>query len=261
MQTRAWLEEEIREQLAAVLAGMTGDPLETSWSDGGDSAGEELFWKQEFSLGPEAALWIGVPVTTEQAIGKAVLGDGGEPVADGESRRTVLEILGQLGSALARSLSQRTHREVSPARGQSKTTWPGPLPGRVLKTTARGIPLEFHCEVSEALLAVLASRSGEIRPTAEVTSAAAQQTQTMDLLLDVEMLVSISFGRAQLALKDVIKLSSGSIVELNRAITEPVEVIVNNCVIARGEVVVIEGNYGVKIQQIISRQDRLRTLH
>jgi flagellar motor switch protein FliN/FliY len=44
-------------------------------------------------------------------------------------------------------------------------------------------------------------------------------------------------------------------------VTEPVEVIVNNCVIARGEVVVVEGNYGVRIQQIVSRQDRLRTVN
>ena len=48
--------------------------------------------------------------------------------------------------------------------------------------------------------------------------------------------------------------------ELNRVLTEPVEVIVNNCVIARGEVVVIEGNYGVRIHEIISRDKRLRTL-
>jgi flagellar motor switch protein FliN len=49
-------------------------------------------------------------------------------------------------------------------------------------------------------------------------------------------------------------------VELNRSINEPVEVIINNCVIARGEVVVIEGNYGVRINQIVSRQERLRSL-
>ncbi len=61
-------------------------------------------------------------------------------------------------------------------------------------------------------------------------------------------------------LKDVIKLTTGSIVELNRALSEPVEVIVNNCVIARGEVVVVEGNYGIRIKQVISRQERLRTL-
>ena len=85
-------------------------------------------------------------------------------------------------------------------------------------------------------------------------------TRSMDLLLDVELPVSISFGRTQLALKDALKLTTGSIVELNRAVSEPVEVIVNNCVIARGQVVVVEGNFGVRIQQIISRQERLRTL-
>ena len=75
------------------------------------------------------------------------------------------------------------------------------------------------------------------------------------------MPVGVSFGRTQLPLKDVIKLSTGSIVELNRAITEPVEVIVNNCVIARGEVVVIEGNYGVRIREIVSPEERLRSLY
>jgi flagellar motor switch protein FliN/FliY len=82
----------------------------------------------------------------------------------------------------------------------------------------------------------------------------------MDVLLDVELPVSVSFGRAQLPLKEVLKLTTGSIVELNRAISEPVEVIVNNCVIARGEVVVVEGNYGVRIHEILSRDKRLRTL-
>ena len=83
---------------------------------------------------------------------------------------------------------------------------------------------------------------------------------TLDLLLDVELPVSVSFGRTQLPLRDVMKLATGSIIELNRALSEPVEVIVNNCVIARGEVVVVDGNYGVRINQIITRQERLRTL-
>jgi flagellar motor switch protein FliN/FliY len=82
----------------------------------------------------------------------------------------------------------------------------------------------------------------------------------MDLLLDVELPVSISFGKTQLPLKDVLKLTTGSIVELNRAITEPVEILVNHCLVARGEVVVVEGNYGIRIKQIASHQDRLRSL-
>ena len=88
-----------------------------------------------------------------------------------------------------------------------------------------------------------------------------ENSRTLDLLLEVELPVSVSFGRAQLPLKEVLKLNSGSIVELNRSISEPVDLIVNNCVIARGEVVVVEGNYGVRIKQIVSREERLRTLY
>lgn len=86
------------------------------------------------------------------------------------------------------------------------------------------------------------------------------EAKNLELLLDVELPISISFGRAQLALKDAIKLTTGSIVELNRSVSEPVEIIVNNCVIAKGEIVAVEGNLGVRIKQIISRQERLRTV-
>jgi flagellar motor switch protein FliN/FliY len=61
-------------------------------------------------------------------------------------------------------------------------------------------------------------------------------------------------------MRDVLKLSTGSIVELDRGVNEPVEVMVNRCLIARGEVVVVEGNYGVRIQEIASRQERLRSV-
>jgi flagellar motor switch protein FliN/FliY len=83
---------------------------------------------------------------------------------------------------------------------------------------------------------------------------------TMELLLDVELPVSVSFGKTEIPMKDVLKLTTGSIVELNRGVNEPAAVLVNHCLIARGEVVVVEGNYGVRIQQIISRADRMRSV-
>jgi flagellar motor switch protein FliN len=83
-------------------------------------------------------------------------------------------------------------------------------------------------------------------------------SRTFDLLLDVELPVSISFGRAALKLNDALKLITGSLVELDRNLSDPVELLVNNCVIARGEVVVIEGNYGVRITEIVSQKERLQ---
>lgn len=83
------------------------------------------------------------------------------------------------------------------------------------------------------------------------------QASNLGLLLEVELPVSVSFGRTLLPIRDVLRLSTGSVVELDCAANEPVEVIVNNCTIARGSVVVIDGNYGVRIDEIVSRQDRM----
>ncbi len=84
---------------------------------------------------------------------------------------------------------------------------------------------------------------------------------TLDVLLDVELPLSVSFGRTFLPIREVLKLSTGSIVELNCPANEYVEVIVNNCAVARGEVVVVEGNYGVRIHEIVSRHERLQLQH
>jgi flagellar motor switch protein FliN len=70
------------------------------------------------------------------------------------------------------------------------------------------------------------------------------------LLDDVEVPLSISFGKAQLPLRDVLKLGTGSIIELDRTVSEPVDIVVSNRVVARGEVVVIDGNYGVRVTHV-----------
>jgi flagellar motor switch protein FliN len=76
-------------------------------------------------------------------------------------------------------------------------------------------------------------------------------------ILDVELSITVSIGSTQLPLRDILKLTTGSVVELDRLITDPVDILVNKCIIARGEVVVIEGNYGVRILQVVSRSERL----
>jgi flagellar motor switch protein FliN/FliY len=191
-------------------------------------------------------------------------------VEDGDQetiRSTYLEIVTQALSGVAAALSKRTRRETACLTGRT-----GPP-----QSTADLRSYSFEITLGEQSFPALAAftKSFEDLPEAppEVSHKPAlpvvasrilgneiQKSHPIDLLLDVELPVSVSFGRAQLALKDVIKLTTGSIVELNRSVSEPVEVIVNNCVIARGEVVVVEGNFGVRIRQVISRQERLRTL-
>jgi flagellar motor switch protein FliN/FliY len=82
----------------------------------------------------------------------------------------------------------------------------------------------------------------------------------MDLLLDVELPVSVSFGYSEMALKDVIKLGTGSVIELDKSVNDPVSIIVNHKPIAKGEVVMIDGNYGVRVLEVQSTADRIRSL-
>jgi flagellar motor switch protein FliN len=77
----------------------------------------------------------------------------------------------------------------------------------------------------------------------------------LNMLLDMKLPLSVCFGSTQMPLRDVLKLTIGSNVELNRATSDPVEIIVNDCVVARGEMVVVEGNFGVQIKQVLGRAE------
>jgi flagellar motor switch protein FliN len=75
----------------------------------------------------------------------------------------------------------------------------------------------------------------------------------LDTLMNIDLPVRISFGTIEMALADVLRLTTGSIVEFNHLLSEPVNIIVNNCLVARGDVVVVDANYGVRISEVITR--------
>lgn len=82
----------------------------------------------------------------------------------------------------------------------------------------------------------------------------------MERLLDVEMNVTVRFGKTEMPLREIVRFGVGSMIELNRTVDEPVELLVNNFSFARGEVVVIDGYYGVRITEIGSPEERSKTL-
>jgi len=270
-----WLVEEWARQLTTVLETMTGEsPYVTfaahslSAAEIDPSEGEWLWWTQPFSLGPGSLIWVGAAGTSWKQIGGRVLSSAGVEDGDPESiRSTYLEIVHQGLSGIAGVLSGRVGREVSCLEGKAAT------PPAATDVSCYSFEIDLG-ELKAAIFVVFSPSIADVNETGaeefpepiapapvKPITAVAAKPNSIDLLLDVELPVSVSFGRAQLPLKDVIKLTTGSIVELNRAVSEPVDVIVNNCVIARGEVVVVEGNFGIRIRQVVSRQERLRTLY
>ena len=81
----------------------------------------------------------------------------------------------------------------------------------------------------------------------------------LDVLLDIELPVTLRFGDTSLSLGEVTALTSGSLIEFNRALDDPVEVRVNGRVVAHGQVVTVQGNYGIKITEVANRFERLDT--
>ncbi|MCY6483652.1 flagellar motor switch phosphatase FliY [Clostridium aestuarii] len=84
--------------------------------------------------------------------------------------------------------------------------------------------------------------------------------KNIDLILDVPLEISVVLGKAKMNIKDVLNLGNGSLVELDRLAEEPVEILVNGKKVAYGEVVVVDENFGVRIVNIVSGEERVRTL-
>lgn len=90
-------------------------------------------------------------------------------------------------------------------------------------------------------------------------SAANGAGRSIDMLLDVSLPVSIELGRTSMPIQEILNLSSGSVIELDKLAGEPVDLLVNEKLIARGEVVVVDENFGIRITSMISPQDRIKS--
>jgi flagellar motor switch protein FliN/FliY len=85
-------------------------------------------------------------------------------------------------------------------------------------------------------------------------------SRNVELLMDVEIPVGIKIGSAKVFLKDLLSLGPGNIIELDQAVNDPVELTVNNKAIARGEVVLADGYFGLRIKEILNKSERIKKL-
>lgn len=89
---------------------------------------------------------------------------------------------------------------------------------------------------------------------------AERKSANISLLMDVNLPVSIELGRTRMTISDILELGSGSIVELDKLAGEPVDILVNNKPLAKGEVVVVDENFGVRITSLVPPRERLERL-
>jgi flagellar motor switch protein FliN/FliY len=243
---------------------MTGHNYPVSVEAASGAPGESLLWYSQRFSGPVRTFFVGAEEHVWNELGtRALQGAGIDLIERDEARNTWFEVVQQSISGAARAVSREgTTLELleggvsdGPAQEARFISATVTAPDRLQLVIHLAVTLA--AEPAEPPAPTAPPPQARARSTPGSTEQRATQERTMDVLLDVHLPVSISFGQAQLRLKDVLKLTSGSVVELNRQPEEPVDIIVNDYVVARGEVVVVDGNYAVRIQEIVSRQERM----
>jgi flagellar motor switch protein FliN/FliY len=242
--------------LSQAIGSMTGQSVSVALEQGTTDAPaleNAITWQQSFSVPEGPSFRIAAGRDLWEAVGRLTLEAAGiEEVTEEDCRSTWQEILNQTAAAVAAGMTADLGRKVTASKGVE-----------IVAGSQGPAWLIFSISGSRKWL-IQASWTGKManaRPEEARSLITGENgvSKTFDLLLDVALPIVVSFGRTSLQIREVLKLNTGSIVELDRFVTDPVEVIVNECVIARGEVVVVDGNYGVRINQLASREDRLRT--
>jgi flagellar motor switch protein FliN/FliY len=91
----------------------------------------------------------------------------------------------------------------------------------------------------------------------EEVKSAAQEKKSLDFILDIPLQLTVELGRTKLLVKDVLELNQGSVVELGKLAGEPLDVFVNSKLVARGEAVVINEKFGIRLVDIVSPNERV----
>ena len=94
----------------------------------------------------------------------------------------------------------------------------------------------------------------------EATPVPSDKTTSLDLILDIPLTVTVELGRSKMLINDLLQLGQGSVIELTKLAGEPLEVLVNQKLVARGEVVVVNEKFGVKLTDIVSPMERVQSL-
>jgi len=228
-------------------------------------AGDTDFWIMATASGTvRGEMSLRLPPTVTVRLAQTFIGEPASAVeVTAEHREAVLELLRQVSGLAATAVKStwgdvQLHLDVSPGA----PSWPASTQAWIHVGDDPATLIEV--QLSAALVAALRT---EIQPEpqlqqpesgAAVSAPAAPSAPStshddkvnLDLLLDVELAVTLRFGSRRLPLRDILDLAPGAVVDLDRRVQEPVDMLLNGRVVARGEVVVVDGDYGLRVTEV-----------
>jgi flagellar motor switch protein FliN len=265
---RVWIDS-----TCEVLSQISGNPFEgqvaSPASDSGpaeDPAALCMHFSVGAPLGGEQTLMLAAADGLRLA--QLLMGESLDPGAafDADHRDALAELFRQIAGSAALALGSKLETEVKVTLTDTeRPEWLATSPAAAdLKLTSSEFPaLSLHLQISSELNNVLASTAApaaEGKTQREEALNRGQRESNLDFLRDIELGVTLRFGKRYVLLRDILEIVPGSVVELDQQVQEPVELLVGRRIIARGEVVVVDGNYGLRVTEVLSPVDRIESL-
>jgi flagellar motor switch protein FliN len=223
------------------------------------AASENDLWiLAALSGGLRGEMSLRLPAAAVLHFAQILMGEPGAPAEmTAEHREAALEFVRQVAGLVSTSLQARwgevqLRAEAAPA----PPTWSASAAAWLRAGNELTASALIELNLSAALVAAQrAERKAEV-PTdsAPALPVAADSRVNLGVLMDVELAVSLRFGRRRLLLRDVLELGPGAVVELDRQVNEPVDLLLDGRLLARGEVVVMDGNYALRVTEVAPSQ-------
>lgn len=216
-----------------------------------EEVSSRTWWKQVVQGEASFSIWAGAAEPLWMALGEGA-----------EAQSSFFEMLGQANQGTAAVLSAGF---PIPLRCQDGAV---EAPTLSLDAASAQISVSYRGKdagvivllIEKKAFAILNPEEPEESPspaTRDAVAAISASPAMLSRLMDLQLPVSVLLGRTTITIKEALKLMSGSVVELDRQVGDHVEIMVHGTVVAKGEIVSVKGNYGVRIKEVISRQDRI----
>lgn len=250
VELKRWLET-WKTSLQAVLSQVGGKPVSVEISDEKLPIAADDAWYTVVSGGAVSGeMSLRLSVASGSILGQMLLGEA-QPTAGeltSERKEALDELLRQVAGQAATALTSPAGEVQFHVSGSSAPTWP-PAAAACFQAAGAASPFALEIQLSAALVSALHPKpeaTPSPRPAAEPTP------PNYERLMDVELEVKLRFGSRRMELRDVLALSPGAVVELDRNLQAPVDLLLDGRVIALGDVVVVDGKYGLRITEVLN---------
>jgi flagellar motor switch protein FliN len=211
--------------------------------------------------GPVAGTWY-LAIAADEAAALAARVLMSDAASDDEIVEALKELVAQAVGGLGLA-APFTGLSVAVGKPVTSPVAPGTPAGSFGCRLDDTVSLHIGCSYAPGSGATTAPRAAAPAPAAAEARAenAEKVPDNLNLILDIDMPLTVRFGEAVVTIEALSRLGPGSLVELSRQPDDPVDVLINGRLVARGEVVVVGGNYGVRVTQVVSAAERMRTLN